>query len=174
MIRQVPAKPPKTLPNGASAAYTEPAQEPDDADDPPVETDDDEEQEEAQVETKSTPPPRKRGAPKAPPLSTNLKIGDDPMPLKAFLDETTVTDKSSDAIKALAVAVWMKEHRALTEISGSDFYTVCKFLKWTPPVDITSPMRNLKRDDKMGSGAKHGKFVLTLIGENDFAALKKP
>ena len=56
-------------------------------------------------------------------------------------------------------------------MSGSDFYTCCKFLQWPYPADITQTMRGLKHADKL-DGTRN-KYTLTIIGEQHFDALKK-
>jgi hypothetical protein len=162
-VRQISATPKPLAP---ATANKEEETEQGDEDDNDVERVD----EAAESEAK---PSLQRSAAKPPPLSNNLALNDEPMPLKTFLGTTSVTADSSDMDKVIAVATWMKEHRSLQEVGGGDFCTVCKIVGWTPPTDVTSPMRNLKRDAKMTSGTKSGKFVLTLVGENDFLRLKK-
>jgi hypothetical protein len=121
----------------------------------------------------SSPKPRQPRAPAKPPeLSTDLRPEDSPMPVREFMETTQVTPESSVSDQVIAIATWLKEHRQRNEMSGANFYTCCKFLDWSPPSDPTSPMRNLKRDQKLASAGK-GEFSLTLLGEKHFRDLKK-
>jgi len=72
----------------------------------------------------------------------------------------------------LWIPTGLKEHRQLPEMSASDFYTCCKYMDWDPPADPTSPMRKLKRSQKLDS-TDRGKFHLTIHGEKHFRALRK-
>ena len=163
-------KPPRALTNG-SAPNVEEVEE--------VELEEEEEEsdgEEASADSDapaSVPKRQRTGrVSKAPPLSTDLRLDEEPMPLKEFCDGTTITADSSIIDKAIVVATWLKEHRSRNEMTAGDLYTCCKVMDWHPPTDTTSPMRNLKRDDKMDSNER-GKFYLTLIGEKHYRDLRK-
>lgn len=116
--------------------------------------------------------PRSQRAPKAPALSENLRLDDAPTPFREFCDSTTITSDSGIMDKAIVVATWLRDHRQQDSMSASDLYTCCKFMDWDPPTDVTSPMRNLKRDQKMNSVGR-GSFTLTMLGDKQFRSLKK-
>jgi hypothetical protein len=130
---------------------------------------------EEQTESVVMPEPAKRArvrAPKAPALSENLRLDEQPMPFRSFCDTTHITAASSITDKAIVVATWLKEHRQQALMSASDLFTCCKFMDWEPPTDVTSPMRKLKGVQKMSS-PEPGAFTLTLIGDKHFRSLKK-
>lgn len=130
---------------------------------------------EEQAESVAIPEPAKRArvrAPKAPALSENLRLDEQPMPLRSFCEATNVTPASSITDKAIVVATWLKEHRQQVSMSAGDLFTCCKFMDWEPPTDVTSPMRKLKGVQKMSS-PEPGVFTLTLIGDKHFRSLRK-
>jgi hypothetical protein len=126
-----------------------------------------------EVEAPVAPKPRApRSAPKAPPLSEGLEVLTGAMSLPEFCAGLNITKDSPISDKAIVIATWLKENRARPQMDASDLYTCCKAMDWSPPIDMTSPMRNLKRDDKLAS-KERGKFELTMLGEKHFRELKK-
>jgi hypothetical protein len=115
---------------------------------------------------------RAQRAPKAPQLSENLRMDEQPMPFSEFCEGTAIAAESSIMDKAIVIATWLKEHRQQDSMSASDLFTCCKFMDWAPPADVTSPMRNLKHDKKMNSAGR-GLFTLTVLGDKHFRNLKK-
>jgi hypothetical protein len=113
-----------------------------------------------------------RSAPKAPPLSEGLEVLTGTMPLPDFCTGLNITKDSPISDKVIVVATWLKEDRGRPQIDASDLYTCCKAMDWSPPIDVTGPMRNLKREDKLAS-KERGKFELTMLGEKHFRELKK-
>ena len=126
-----------------------------------------------EVET-PTPPPveikRHRTAPKIPALNQQLSPGTAPS-LTDFVATTKVNKDSPSSDHAIVISMWLRQARQHAEMSGSDFYTCCKFMQWPYPTDITSTLRALKHADKL-SGTRN-KYKLTIIGEQHFDTLKK-
>ncbi len=114
-----------------------------------------------------------RPAGKIPPLAENLNIDGDPMPLRQFCLALKPLEELSDLDKTVAVAMWLKEHRQIDEVGASELYTCYKFMDWAPPIDPTSPMRNLKNKTQKMDISSPGKYRLTTLGERHYRGLRK-
>lgn len=148
-----------------SDAGGEPETEPDDREE--VLAEEDPPSEEASPRPNRSP----RRPPKAPRLSTNLRLNEEPTPLRAFCESTKVTKSSSIMDQTIVIATWLKEHRQTDSMSAGDLFTCCKEMDWSPPTDATSPMRNLKKAHKMN--LNNGKYSLTIVGDKRFRELRK-
>jgi hypothetical protein len=122
------------------------------------------------INTPATPT-RKRAPAKAPLLVDDLDMEGQPTPFAAFIASTTLNKDSAIGDKAIVIATWLRDHRQRPDIGPRELYTVCKLMDWDPPTDTTSPMRNLKREDKMRS-TKRGRFELTLVGDKHYKTLR--
>lgn len=88
--------------------------------------------------------------------------------LKAFCDAVKL---ETDSQKHLAIATWLKRHRATPEISAGLLLTCLRWMKWRVPNDITMPLRKLKQRNLFKAGSAPGLFAITHIGENEFDML---
>jgi hypothetical protein len=125
------------------------------------------------VQTNDTPssaPRKPRTSPKAPALATNLRQDESPT-LAEFSKQANLSKDAGDKDRVVVVATWLKETRGIAAFGASEFYTCCRLMDWTLPSDLTSPMRNLKKQKKLDS-ADAGQWFLTLLGEKHFTSLK--
>lgn len=119
--------------------------------------------------TQSARPRRPRSAPRPPEIDNSLRPDDDPMPLQEFCN--SFKDDLTDLDRAVIVAAWLKEHRGIDGMTAPHFYTCCRFMDWSPPTDLTTPMRNLKHNKKMDS-SERGVYHLTILGEKHLRELR--
>jgi hypothetical protein len=137
-----------------------------------VDDDDDEPQDEefdAEVEGElpvEQTPRRQRAArsvPKPPEVPKDFDV-DSPVSLREFVEKhTSLTKESSNLDMALGLAMWLKEHRN-AEIGAVQLYTCCSILRWTLPPDYSSPLRNLKKSQRLAKGSEKGMYALTVVG----------
>lgn len=164
VVRTVPAHAtPRSLP---STAVTEPESGTDDE----TLLDSIEDADESPAPPTPSPRPRRqRNAPRPPEIDNSLRPDDDPMPLREFCN--SFKDELTDLDKAVIIATWLKEHRGIDGMNASHFYTCCRFMDWSPPTDLTTPMRNLKHSKKMDS-SERGVYHLTILGEKHLRELR--
>ena len=130
------------------------------------------------VDAAETPPPsaprKNRTPPKPPEVATDLDPDGGTMSFSTFLEGTTVTEKSKSSDQAIVIAVWLKEHRNKPEMTGSHLITMLIHWGASLPSDATSPLRTLKKSNKMAFGQSgEGFYVLTMKGLNAWKELRK-
>ena len=116
--KQIPAKPFRGLASNAGASEAEPASE-------QFEEEASEQVEDAAPESaakESSPRARPpRSAPKIPELVETLRVDDEPVPLRTFCEQSGISAGDlKDSDKAIIVAVWLKEHRSLSEFGPNE------------------------------------------------------
>jgi hypothetical protein len=99
------------------------------------------------------------------PVELDLISGE--VPLKAFLEKKNPT---SDVKRFLSIAYWLKEYRAINEITMDHAYTCYRHMGtgWNVPKDASSPFRLMKTKKYgwMASGSTPGWFAINHLGEN--------
>jgi hypothetical protein len=98
-----------------------------------------------------------------PNILTDLDLKREPLPLKEFITNKKPTDNTK---RYLAIALWLKDHHQIEEISSDHIYTCYRFLGWNTPRDTGSVFRDGKKAGYYVNGTNRGFYKLTHVGEN--------
>ncbi len=101
---------------------------------------------------------------KSPEIVKDLDLLTGKATLKDFLTQKGVGD--NDTKRCLAIAVWLKENRNITEITADHVYTCYRHMGWTTQNDVLGPIRRLKMDGAFSKGEARGTYAINHIGEN--------
>jgi len=75
--------------------------------------------------------------------------------------------------KYLALAGWLKAHRSQQPLKAGLIVTLYKHFDWTPPADVTMPLRRLSsKDYQWLERTSRGEYQIHQIGESKLAKLK--
>lgn len=92
----------------------------------------------------------------------DMESGD--VPLKSFYEQKQPSKQSE---RYLVIAAWLKEVRAIDEITGDHIYTAYRWLGMNTPRDITQPLRDMKTQGWFDSGSTRGTYAINRIGLNE-------
>ena len=112
--------------------------------------------------------PRSR-APRKPPVAPKLidmKIDAGKPPLAEFVQLAGPPD--TDWSRYLTIAYWLKLNAtpSVEAVTASHIYTCYRLLSWTPPNDVSMPLRDMSRKKQWFKKETAG-YVITLVGENE-------
>jgi hypothetical protein len=85
------------------------------------------------------------------------------MPLKKFIEENKPGD--ADSKRYLVIAAWLKQVKAIEELSMDEVHTCYRAMGWNTPADPVQPMRDLKKRSWFDRKGK-GKYAINHLGEN--------
>lgn len=103
--------------------------------------------------------PRKYRTPKA----VRLDLNGDP----SFEDYAASKNPTSDQMRYLVAAAWLKQHRSLEQITMDHVYTCFRVMKWPSGIeDFDAPLRALKRRQLLEKAGK-GAYSINHLGLNE-------
>jgi hypothetical protein len=122
----------------------------------------------ATAEEVGTPRPARPRVVKARPIPeiiADLDVTTGEVPLAAFIEK-----KNPETVfeKYLVIAYWLREYRSIPSVTVNHMFTCYRGLKWTPPNDPGSALRDLsKKKRQLMTGDGNGNYTLTILGSNE-------
>jgi len=121
----------------------------------------------------STAPPKPTNGSKktyrTPQLVSTIEFNGGEKSLADYIKEMNPKDHSK---RYLAITQWLKQYRAIDQVSGDHVYTCYRALGLNVPKDVLSVFRAIKAQGWVKSGTDDGTFVITHVGENKLTELK--
>jgi cytoskeletal protein RodZ len=104
--------------------------------------------------------PRKQSVPDYQVKEIELKEG--PVSWEAF---AKAKNPSSDLMKHLVAAYWLKKYRGQASVDPNDAYTLYKAVKWPPSKNMGQQFSDLTRKRDLMKSTGRGQFAINHLGE---------